>query len=73
MGRYILVFGLLALPFHSLVASQALAVTAKQKAETCKLGADHEKLAGAKRKAFMAKCMAPSDAPVRRAKKPQPN
>ena len=69
MGRYFLVFGLLLLPLEL----PASAATAKQKMETCKVGADHEKLAGAKRKAFMAKCMAPSDAPVRRAKKPQPN
>ena len=69
MRRYFLAFGLLLLPLQSPV----LAASAKQKMETCKFGADHEKLAGAKRKVFMAKCMAPSDAPVRRAKKPQPN
>ena len=36
----------------------AHAVTAKQKAETCKFGADDQKLAGAARKSFMSKCMA---------------
>jgi len=33
------------------------AVTNAQKMETCKFGADDQKLEGAKRKAFMAKCM----------------
>jgi len=39
-------------------AAPAHAVTAKQKAETCKFGADDQKLAGAARKSFMSKCMA---------------
>jgi len=56
----------------------ALAVTAKEKAATCKFGADDQKLAGAARKSFLAKCMANADAPVKQAKpkqakpKPQP-
>ncbi len=41
-----------------LLASPASAATNEQKMETCKFGADDQKLAGAKRKAFMAKCMA---------------
>ncbi len=70
MSRYLLAFALLALlPLDQ----PAVAATAKQKQDTCKFGADHQKLAGAARKIFMAKCMAPSDAPARRAKKPQPN
>ena len=40
-----------------LLASPASAVTAAQKMETCKFGADDQKLDGAKRKAFLAKCM----------------
>jgi hypothetical protein len=40
-----------------LLATPASAVTAKQKMETCKFGADDQKLTGAKHKAFIAKCM----------------
>ena len=35
--------------------------TQAQKMETCKFGADDQKLDGAKRKAFMAKCMSNRD------------
>jgi hypothetical protein len=31
--------------------------------ETCKFGADNQKLVGAKRKAFMSKCMSNADSP----------
>jgi uncharacterized protein YdbL (DUF1318 family) len=41
-----------------LAASPALAVTAKEKKATCTVGADAEHLAGAKRTAFIKKCMA---------------
>jgi psiF repeat len=44
-----------------LVATPASALTAAQKMETCKFGADDQKLDGAKRKAFMAKCMSSKD------------
>ncbi len=44
-----------------LLASPASAVTNAQKMETCKFGADDQKLAGAKRKTFIAKCMANRD------------
>jgi hypothetical protein len=44
-----------------LLATPASALTKAQKAETCKFGADDQKLAGAKRKAFMAKCMSNRD------------
>ena len=50
-------FGLLGLPLLLLLASPASAVTAKQKMETCKFGADDQKLTGAKRNAFIKKCM----------------
>ena len=54
MLRYI---GLLGLPLL-LLATPASAVTAKQKMDTCKFGADNEQLTGAKRYAFIKKCMA---------------
>jgi len=40
------------------VATPSLAATKAQKMETCKFGADSESLQGAKRDAFMKKCMA---------------
>jgi hypothetical protein len=43
--------------------SPVWAVTAKQKMETCKFGADDQNLQGAARKSFLAKCMAKGDAP----------
>ena len=39
------------------VATPALAATKAQKMDTCKIGADSENLEGAKRDAFMKKCM----------------
>ncbi|HEX5212856.1 MAG TPA: hypothetical protein VFW22_14115 [Pseudolabrys sp.] len=39
-------------------AGPALAVTAKEKQETCKVGAESQELTGAKRTAFINKCMA---------------
>jgi hypothetical protein len=39
------------------LATPASAATKEQKMEICKFGADDQKLAGAKRNAFMAKCM----------------
>ncbi len=71
MRLTICALGLIALlPLHS----PALAVTAKEKQATCKFGADHQKLTGAKRKQFLAKCMTPEKGtkPVKRANKPQP-
>jgi hypothetical protein len=41
----------------------ALAITAKQKMETCKFGADDQKLEGAARKTFLNKCMAKGEPP----------
>ena len=46
-----------------LFVPSAFAVTSKEKTETCKFGADDQKLQGAKRKSFMAKCMANKDSP----------
>jgi len=50
-------YGLFALPLL-LLASPASAVTANEKMETCKVGADAQNLEGAKRNAFIKKCMA---------------
>ena len=55
MLRYAALISLLPL---LLVATPASALTTAQKMETCKFGADDQKLAGAKRKTFLAKCMA---------------
>jgi len=62
MGRIICAAGLAAVMLLAPQAS-ALAATSKQKAETCKFGADDQKLTGAARKAFMAKCMSNKDSP----------
>jgi hypothetical protein len=50
----------------------ASAVTPAEKMETCKFGADADKLSGAKRKRFLSRCMANADAPAKAAKKEQP-
>ena len=68
----------LALPLLLLTAP-ASALTSKEKMETCKIGASAQKLTGAKRNAFIKKCMASGnyEPPARRAlkenamKKPQ--
>ena len=44
-----------------LAATPASALTKAQKMETCKFGADDQKLTGAKRNTFMAKCMSNRD------------
>ncbi len=41
-----------------LLATPVSAITTKQKMETCKFGADDQKLTGAKRAAFLKNCMA---------------
>ena len=51
------ILGLMSLLPMLLLATPASAATQAQKMETCKFGADDQKLDGAKRKAFMAKCM----------------
>ena len=63
--RLLIATGLVAIAF---AGSPALALTTKEKMETCKFGADDQKLAGAARKGFMTKCMANSDAPAKPAK-----
>ena len=39
------------------LAAPAIAATSAQKMETCKYGADHDSITGAKRDAFIKKCM----------------
>jgi hypothetical protein len=57
-----------------LLSPSAFAATSKQKMETCTFGADDQKLAGAKRKAFLSKCMSNADSPRGKpvASKPKP-
>jgi hypothetical protein len=45
------------------LATPATALTPEEKMETCKIGADAQKLTGAKRKRFLARCMADGDGP----------
>jgi hypothetical protein len=64
MQRYALapivfmVVSLMALP-----SAPALAISARQKMETCKFGADHPMLAGKQRADFIKKCMSEKDDP----------
>ena len=60
MLRYAIVAGLLA---AALPCSPSFAVTAEQKMATCKFGADDQKLVGAARQSFMAKCMSNKNDP----------
>jgi hypothetical protein len=73
MLRTIAVIGLL--PLLLLASPASAAPTKAQKMETCKFGADDQKLEGAKRNLFIKKCMAQGDfePPGRKvAKKPAP-
>lgn len=58
-----------------LVPAPALAITAKEKMETCKFGADDQKLKGPKRTAFIKRCMAEEkeDAAPKPAAAPKPS
>ena len=53
-----------------LLSPSAFAATSKEKIETCTFGADEQKLTGAKRKAFMAKCTSNADSPRGKPVKP---
>ncbi|MBX9841955.1 MAG: hypothetical protein K2Z80_09140 [Xanthobacteraceae bacterium] len=44
-------------------SANAQTVSREQKQETCNFGADSQKLTGAKRKSFIAKCMSDKDSP----------
>ena len=64
MRRYALVASVFLIPSLVVVASApALAVTAKQKMETCKFGADHPMLTGKARADFIKKCMSDKNEP----------
>ncbi len=67
MLRILAIIGLLPL---LLLASPASALTKAEKEETCKFGADDQKLEGAKRKAFIANCMSNRNDKRGPAKKP---
>jgi hypothetical protein len=60
MIRYAVVAGLMTV---LLPIVPSVALTPKQKMETCKFGADDQKLQGKARTAFMAKCMANKNDP----------
>jgi len=60
MLRFIVAAGLAAVAIGGMPASAA---TSKQKMDTCKFGADDQKLQGEARKKFMANCMANRDSP----------
>jgi hypothetical protein len=78
MLRTIAVIGLL--PLLLLASPASAAPTKAQKMETCKFGADDQKLEGAKRNTFIKKCMAQGNfeppgrkvtkKPVKKTKKP---
>jgi hypothetical protein len=61
----------------ALAATPASAVTSEEKMETCKVGAESQQLQGAKRNAFIKKCIAggnyepPARKNARAAPKPQ--
>ena len=56
-----------------LLSPSAFAATSKQKMETCTFGANDQKLMGAKRNAFMSKCMSNTDSPRGKPAMPRPN
>jgi hypothetical protein len=52
-----------------LPSAPASALTSKEKMETCKFGAEDQKLKGAAKQKFINKCMANADAPAGKSKK----
>ena len=56
-----------------LFTGPAVAAPSKQKVETCKFGADDQKLTGAARKGFMSKCLSDTDSPRGWQAVPKPN
>jgi hypothetical protein len=72
MHRFVLMAGIsAAVSVVMLATGPALAVTAKQKMETCKFGADDQKLQGRERAAFLKKCMSNKNDPRGPAAGPQ--
>ena len=61
MLRFAMAVGLAVAMVGGMPAAQA--ATYKQRMETCKFGADDQKLQGAARKKFMANCIANRDSP----------
>jgi len=55
-----------------LFVAPAFAATPSEKMETCTFGADDQKLMGAKRKAFLSKCMSNADSPRGKPVTPKP-
>jgi hypothetical protein len=55
-----------------LLAAPAIALTAKEKMETCKFGAEDQELTGKKAQDFIKKCMANEPAAKSAAKKSAP-
>jgi hypothetical protein len=70
MMRLIIAAGLAA---SFLLSPSVFAATSKEKMETCTFGADDQKLTGAKRKAFLSKCMSNADSPRGKPAMPRPN
>ena len=66
MSRRVLAAGLAA---AMVFAAPALAITAKEKMDTCKFGAADQKLTGKKEQDFIKKCMANEPAPAPAKKK----
>ena len=56
-----------------LLSPSAFAATSKEKMETCTFGADDQKLTGARRKAFLSKCVSNADSPRGKPAMPRPN
>ncbi len=52
-----------------LIAGPSYKSMAQDKKGTCEFGADDQKLKGAERKKFLARCMAKEDAPEKKPKK----
>jgi hypothetical protein len=63
---------LAAVAFALAIASPALALTAKEKMETCKFGAADQQLTGKKEQDFIKKCMANEPAAKSASKTPAP-
>ena len=57
MRRYAFISAIFVAAAFMLSSTPSLAVSAKDKMETCKFGADDQKLDGPARAAFMKKCM----------------
>ena len=63
--RYLCTVGTVGLLAMLALATPGAAITATEKMETCKFGADDQKLVGAARKRFISRCMANVDGPAK--------